>query len=148
MKQPKGFKLYTIFVFLTSLGCVSYTIAATPLNEGGMRNESDSLERVTPPVVKAVEQDVKKSVPEQKNLNQNLAKKHTKQLTQNNLDASVLSEHEEQKKITEPTRTSVYLQQQIPELPPYQEKVRLDKLNLTGPQLGNVKGDVTITINQ
>ena len=146
--ELQGTALYIMIVLLGSLGCSGYTISATPLNENVLRNESDLLERVTPPVVKAVEQDAKKSVSEQKNLNQNIAKKHIKQLTQDNLDASVLSEHEEQKKLTEPTRTSSYLQQQIPELPPYEEKIRLDKLNLTGPQLGNAKGDVTITINK
>ncbi|MBJ9984862.1 hypothetical protein IAE19_05320 [Acinetobacter sp. S40] len=146
--ECKGSTLSTMFILLGSLGCSGYTISATPLNEGGLRNESDLLERVTPPVVKAVEQDVKKPVPEQKDLNQTIAKKHIKQLTQDNLDASVLSEHEEQKKITEPTKVSVYLQQQIQELPPYEEKIRLDKLNFSGPQLGNAKGDVTITINK
>ena len=146
--ERQGTALYIMIVLLGGLGCSGYTTSATPLNENVLRNESDSLERVTPPVVKAVEQDAKKPVSEQKNLNQNIAKKHTKQLTQDNLDASVLSEYEEQKKITEPTRASTYLQQQIPELPPYQEKVRMDKLNLIGPQLGNAKGDVTITINK
>ncbi|HCK30428.1 MAG TPA: hypothetical protein DIT34_05575 [Acinetobacter ursingii] len=146
--ERQGTALYIMIVLLGGLGCSGYTTSATPLNENVLRNESDSLERVTPPVVKAVEQDAKKPVSEQKNLNQNIAKKHSKQLIQDNLDASVLSEYEEQKKITEPTRTSIYLQQQIPELPPYQEKVRMDKLNLIGPQLGNAKGDVTITINK
>ncbi|WP_119686548.1 hypothetical protein [Acinetobacter ursingii] len=146
--ECQGTALYIMIVLLGGLGCSGYTTSATPLNENVLRNESDSLERVTPPVVKAVEQDAKKPVSEQKNLNQNIAKKHTKQLTQDNLDASVLSEYEEQKKITEPTRASTYLQQQIPELPPYEEKVRMDKLNFSGPQLGNAKGDVTITINK
>lgn len=146
--ECQGTALYIMIVLLGGLGYSGYTISATPLNENVLRNESDSLERVTPPVVKAVEQDAKKPVSEQKKLNQNIAKKHSKQLIQDNLDASVLSEYEEQKKITEPTRTSIYLQQQIPELPPYQEKVRMDKLNLIGPQLGNAKGDVTITINK
>lgn len=148
MIEHKGLSICRMVMMMGSLGCYSYAMSATPLNEGSLRNESDLLERVTPPVVKAVKQDVEKPVPVQETLNQKIAKKHTGDLTQDNLDASVLSEHEEQKKLTEPTRTSVHLQHQIQELPPYEEKIRLDKLNFSGPQTGNAKGDVTITINK